>query len=210
MEQKIIDYIKDKYNPEVILLAGSRAKGKEKNNSDWDLFLLGPRNAKGEFIEFSGELLDITFKDWPEENKPLTIPYGPLLPTKVLLDNSNGKLQLLLAKTKEAFEKGPMYLYKESVLERFGKLTRWQKKIEKYHDNPMVEFFYAGIFYKFAIRIWFELQNKWSISPSEAIPYISDKDEKFFKLLNSFTIITSTKRPKLTKEIIRELNSLIP
>ena len=78
MEGKIIEYIKAQYNPEVILLAGSRAKGKETDGSDWDLFLLGPKKGNGGFINFEGQLLDITFKSWPEENKSLTIPSGPL------------------------------------------------------------------------------------------------------------------------------------
>jgi len=209
MEQKIIEYIKSKYNPEVILLAGSRSKGTEKEGSDWDLFLLGPKKENGGFESFEGEPLDVTFKSWPEESKPLTIPSGPLWPVKVLLDNSEGKLSLLLEQTKVAFEKGPMDLYRNSVLERFEKLTSWQRKIEKYQDNPMIEFFYAGVFYEFAIKAWFELQNKWSISPSEAISYIKENDEVFFELLNSFISSSSIKRPHFTKELLKKLGSLI-
>jgi len=208
MEQKIINYIKDTFNPEVILLGGSRAKGREKKDSDWDLFLLKPTKGKGGLVEYAGELLEITFKSWPEKNKPLTIPSGPLLPVKILFDNSNGNLQLLLDQTEEAFKKGPMVLYKNSVLERFEKLISWQRKIKKYQDHPMVEFFYAGIFYEFAIRAWFELQNKWSVSPAEAISYIKDNDKRFFELLNNFTKYNSTKRLEFTEKIMEKLNSL--
>ena len=172
MEQKIIDYIKDTYSPEAILLGGSRAKGREQEVSDWDVFLLGSQKGKAGSALSDGELLDVVFKNWPEENKSLTISSGPLWPVKVLFDGSDGKLSPLLERTKEDFEKGPMVLYKDRVQEKFEKMKSFQRKIEKYQDDPMVEFFYAGVFYEFALRAWFEQQNKWSLSPAEAIPHI--------------------------------------
>ncbi|MBI2086656.1 MAG: nucleotidyltransferase domain-containing protein [Candidatus Zambryskibacteria bacterium] len=208
MEGKIIKYIKTEHDPEVILLAGSRAKGKETSGSDWDIFLLGPKKGNGGFIDFEGERLDITFKNWPDEDKPLTIPSGPLWPLKILLDNSEGKLSKVLTKTEEDFSKGPLTLYKNGVLERFEKLDSWKLKIEKYCDNPMVEFFYAGVFYEFAIRAWFELQDKWSLAPVEAIRVIKLEDKDFYELLNSFTTSISAERIKFTKQILDRLNNL--
>lgn len=205
MESKIIQYLKTEYEPEVILLAGSRAKGRETDKSDWDLFLLGPKKGSGGFVDFEGQLLDVTFKNWPEENKPLTIPSGPLWPLRVLLDNSGEKFTKVLAKTQEDFGKGPLALYKSGVLERFEKLDSWKSKIEKYADNPLVEFFYAGVFYEFAIRAWFELQDKWSLSPTEALPIIQKEDQVFYDLLNSFVFSTSLDRPKFTNNILEKL-----
>jgi len=205
MEARVIQYIQTEYDPEVILLAGSRAKGKETEKSDWDLFLLGPKKGNGSFISFQDQLLDVTFKSWPEEDKSLTIPSGPLWPIKILLDKSDGRLSKVMAKTEQDFRKGPLTLYKNSVIERFKKLDSWKRKIEKYADNPMVEFFYAGVFYEFTIRAWFELQNKWSLSPSEAISHIKENDLEFYELLSSFTLLTSNKRPEITKTVLKKL-----
>ena len=83
MEQKIVNFIKKEYDPEVILLGGSRSRGTETEKSDWDLFLLGAKKENGRFLDFQGARLDVTFKKWPEESKPLTIPYGPLWPITV-------------------------------------------------------------------------------------------------------------------------------
>lgn len=207
-EQKIVEYIKTEYDPEVILLGGSRAKDKETEKSDWDLFLFGPKKGNGGFVEFEGQRLDVTFKSWPEENKPLTIPSGPLWPLKVLLDSSEGRLQKLLTKTEEDFSKGPLTLYRSGVLERFEKLDSWRMKIEKYGDNPMVEFFYAGVFYEFAIRAWFELQDKWSLAPAEAIAVIQSEDKVFYELLTSFISLNSSGRIVSTEAILNRLNSL--
>jgi predicted nucleotidyltransferase len=205
MQEKIIDYLKSEYEPEVILLGGSRMKGRETEQSDWDLFLMGSKKGAAGFVEFEGQRLDVTFKNWPEEDKPLTIPTGPLWPIKVVFDESQGKLGKVLSLTEEYFNKGPFTLYKESVLGRFDKLDSWKRKIEKHANNPMVEFWYAGVFYEFAIRIWFELRNRWSLSPTEAIQIIQEEDKSFYDLLASFVSVNSIERPKYTRDILSAL-----
>ncbi|MDB5194733.1 MAG: polymerase subunit beta [Parcubacteria group bacterium] len=208
MEEKIIDYIKNEYNPEVILLGGSRARGRETEKSDWDLFLLGSKKENGGFLDFQGARLDVTFKKWPEENRPLTIPYGPLWPVKVLLDNSDGKLLQVLAKTEEDFGKGPLTLYSEAVSGRFERLDSWRRKLEKYGDNPMVEYFYAGFFYEIAIRLWFEVRNRWPLTPAEAFPLIQSEDKGFYDLLASFMTSNPKERIKFAEVILGNLNVL--
>lgn len=210
IEDKIIEFLKREYDPEVILLAGSRARGKETDKSDYDLFLLGANKENGGFLEFEGARLDVTFKQWPDENKPLTIPYGPLWPVKVLLDNSQGKLQKLLTKTQEDFDKGPLALYTGGISGRFERLDSWRGKIEKYGDNPMVEFYYAGIFYEIAIRLWFEVRNKWPLTPSEGLPVIEAEDKEFYDLLVSFMSSGSSERIKFTETLFNLLNERKP
>lgn len=208
MEEKIIAYLKAEYSPEVILLGGSRARGRENEKSDWDLFLLGSKKENGVFLDFQGARLDVTFKRWPEENKPLTIPYGPLWPVKVLLDNSQDKLSQVLAKTAEDFGKGPLTLYSEAVLGRFERLDSWKRKIEKYGDNPMVEFFYAGFFYEIAIRLWFEVRDRWPLTPAEALPLIKKEDKEFYDLLFSFMTSSPKERIAVAEFILSSLNAL--
>jgi len=207
MKEKIIEFIKKEYDPEVILLGGSRARGAETDKSDWDLFLLGVKKENGEFLKFEDARLDVTFKKWPESNKPLTIPYGPLWPIKVLLDNSNGKLQEVLAKTKEDFSKGPLTLYNEAVNGRFERLDSWKRKIEKYGDNPMVEFYYAGFFYEIAIRLWFEVRDRWPLTPSEGLLIIEIEDKEFYDLLVLFMSSNLSDRLAYTESINQKLNT---
>lgn len=208
MEDKIVEFINKKYSPEVILLGGSRARDRGTEKSDWDLFLLGVKQENGGFLEFEGARLDVTFKKWPEDNKSLTIPYGPLWPVKVLLDNSNGRLSQVLTKTEEDFGKGPVVLYKEAINGRFERLDSWRRKIEKYGDNPMVEFYYAGFFYEIAIRLWFEVRNKWPLTPSEGLPVIQTEDKEFYDLLVSFLSSNSSDRLRYTESLFQKLNNL--
>lgn len=208
MEQKIIDYIKSEYQPEAILLGGSRMKGTATEKSDWDLFLIGSKKENGGFLEFEGQRLDVTLKSWPDENSPLTIPTGPLWPIRVLSDSSQGKLEKVLRTTEEYFRKGPMILYKDKVLGRLQKLDSWKRKIEKYADTPMVEFVYAGVFYEIAIQVWLELQNTWSLAPVEALSIIQEKNQGFYDSLNSFMSSSSLERFKHAETILNALEML--
>ncbi len=208
MEAKIIEFIKSEYDPEVILLGGSRAKGRETEKSDWDLFILGPKKGNGGFVDFEGQHLDITFKNWPEQGKALTIPSGPLWPLKVLLDNSGEKLSKLLKQTEENYHKGPLILYRDLVLDRLGKLESWERKMNRYADNPQVEFWYTGAFYELAIRLWLEFQNKWSLPAAEVLEVIKNDDEKFYNLLTKFLSSDSLHRQEVTQQIFKRVEGL--
>lgn len=209
-EDRIIKFIKREYDPEVILLAGSRARGRETEKSDWDIFLLGSQKEGSGFIDFEGVRLDVTCKAWPEENKPLTIPYGPLWPVKILSDDSEGKLQKVLTKTEEDFMRGPLVLHTGGILGRFERLDSWRRKMEKYRNNPIVEFYYAGFFYEIAIRLWFEIRNRWPLTPSEGLPVIKEEDREFYELLVSFTSSGSSDRIKFTEILFNLLDTKRP
>jgi hypothetical protein len=70
-----------------------------------------------------------------------------------------------------------------------------------------VEFSYAGAFYEFVIRAWFELQDKWSTSTAEALEYINKKDKKFYQLLNDFVSRDLIKRSETANALFKLLNT---
>jgi predicted nucleotidyltransferase len=209
MESKIIEYIKTEYDPEAVLLGGSRMKGRETEKSDWDLFLIAPRKGKKGFVEFEGERLDVVFKSWPDDNKVLTIPTGPLWPIKVVFDRSEGRLEKLLEKTKENFLEGPWIQHKELILERMQKMDSWKRKMEKYVTNPMVEFVFAGVFYEIAIQTWCEVHDMWSQSPAEALPIIEEKEKSFYDMLSGFVSSSGSQRVGCAEAILERLNSQV-
>lgn len=210
VQDKIINYLKDKYDPEAIVLAGSRATGHEIEGSDWDLWLLNPTKKDGAgFLKFEDQSLNVTLKDWPEGDNFLTIPYKPLWPSKFIFTKSKEKAEELIEKTKEAYSKGPLDLYKDSVMDRFKRLYRWKTKIEQNVDNPPVEFLYAGYFYEVCIRAWFELKNRWPVSPRQGLPEIKEDDQDFYNLLIDFYNSSSKDRPQIVNKILERLESFI-
>lgn len=210
IQDKIIEYLKNEYDPEAIILAGSRVTGHELKDSDWDLWLLNSaKKSKAGFLKFEDEFLDVTIKDWPEEDKFFSIPYGPLYPSKVLFAKSEERAKELIKRTKEAYNQGPLDLYKDSVMSRFSKLTRWLGKIKQNVDNPLVEFFYAGYFYEVCLRAWFEVQNKWPVSPKQGLEKIKDDDPDFYDLLESFHKSSSKNRLQIAMDILEKLKKFI-
>lgn len=188
MEEKIADYLKSEYseyNPQAMLLVGSRASGHQSKGSDWDLYVLGPDKHRGIFFEWNGELLDVSFKELPAEDGTLTNPYKPLWPVKILLDSTAGVLNKVLQNTKAEYDKGPLIAYAEGCEDRLRKLQRGVHKIRKYENDRQVQFHYLTYNYHFLIRSWFEQHNLWPLPPREALPYIQEHDEDFWDLLNN-------------------------
>ncbi len=209
IEEQIVEHLIKKYHPNAIILAGSRARGMESKTSDWDLFLLTGKVFEGGFYDFKGELLDVTAKKWPLiSDGILTIPYAPLFPVKVLFDNTNGELSKVMGRTEKAFKKGPFKLYHTACKKRIEKLDRQLGKLKKYQGIPEVQYYYAGIFYEFAIRIWFEQKNQWPLPPGEALPLFKIQDNWYYQNLKKFSVSQGKESVKLGQKIVRRLVSL--
>lgn len=208
-QAQIVGFLRKKYRPRAIVLAGSRATGKSSVDSDWDLFLFCDKKQRGGFFESNGMLLDLTFHEWPKsKDYVLTIPYGPLYPVKVLYDDTQGELKKILKRTEKVYRVGPLKSYPDGCAERLQKLDRWKGKIEKHEEHPEILFYYAGYVYEFFVRVWFEQQNLWPLPPAEAFPVMKKKDPRFWKLLSLFTTADGKGRTSLTDKIIKRLHEL--
>lgn len=85
-DEKIISYLIERFNPEVILLGGSRAKNTQRTTSDWDIYLIGDFKISNEQIseEYLNEFLDIAlFPKNSLKDNILKIFYGPLSNLKI-------------------------------------------------------------------------------------------------------------------------------
>ena len=69
-QQKIVEILREKYNPIAILLHGSRAVGKARSHSDWDIIMIIrdqiPRRQYRESID--GEDVEWKAFNIPKEN----------------------------------------------------------------------------------------------------------------------------------------------
>ncbi len=209
MEQEIIEYLKTKYSPRAIVLAGSRASGSNSNKSDWDIFVFSEEMQPDGFFEWQGELLDITVHIWPKPaDWVFTFPYGPVWPVKVLFDETGGEFAKILERTKTIYDQGPLVAYPIPCADRLVKLDRWKMKIEQYSGNQEVQFYYAGYIYEFLIRVWFEQQNLWPRPPAQALPYIAEKDSDYAKMLSDFTKTSGDDLARLTGIMVERLKNI--
>jgi hypothetical protein len=187
MKQQLVEFLREKYHPRVIVLAGSRANGTHTADSDWDLFLFCDIKGIGGISKLNDQELDITFYEWPKpEGWIFTNPYSPVWPVEVLFDDTDGVFDTFLKQTEAVYNKGSKVAYPTGCEERLRKLDRWVGKLEKYQDNPEVQFYYTGIAYEAFVRVWFERRNLWPLPPVQALPFIRENDLKFWELLSRF------------------------
>lgn len=211
MEEEIVTYLVEKYEPDLIILVGSQVVGDAVADSDWDVVLLksGGDAISGGFYNVRGQVIDVTLKDWPKEGDTLTSPFGPLWPMKVLYERNEGNAQTLIALNKNEYENGPLHSkYKESCVKRFNKLQQWEYKVNRYSDDVFVQFYYAGVFYEFAIRSWFEMRNRWPQSPPRALRFFKENDAVFLQLLSDFVSNDGKERGAIARVIIDHIDDM--
>lgn len=183
-EEKIIKYLINKYNPEVIFLWGSRVKNTNHDNSDWDLYLIGDFKIENEQHSESmfWEHLDIALfpKNILLKDKVLKIFYGPLSHLQLLHDNSENFWAEILIYTEKAYLDWPINITEIEIENELIYLKRILSKIIAYKNNPEVTFFHIAQFYRKIIPFWFKINWKWSLPVQQAIPIIKKEDYKFY------------------------------
>lgn len=192
MKNKIVEYLKQKYNAKIVILSGSRAGQNYTNTSDWDLFVFTEEDIDDWGPEkFDNQQLDIELIKLPiEEDFYLKTFVGPVEEAKVLLDEV-GMANEIIETTKNKWEEGPPVLTARQLQNRKLKCERFISRIEKY-DDEMVMFYFIGYFYDFSIRYWFEMRNIWPLPIYRAIPYIKEHDEEFYTHLQSLLAVDNS------------------
>ena len=185
-EQQITSYLIEKYQPIGIILTGSRVSGNATSHSDWDLHIFTYKDEEGEFEGFRGESLEVTFLKLPVDTSfILRTTTHPEQHLKILYDVSDGLLKRIVENTRHAYAQSPQPLSKKQLLLYQKILNKYILKMLSRPECTGCCFFALGLFYTFAIRYWFELRREWPLPPYEALPYITAKDQKFYKLLET-------------------------
>jgi hypothetical protein len=95
-EEKLTQYIKEKYNPLAIILHGSRANGRDREHSDWDFLIITEKdmNPHGELVD--GNKIDYHQLVHPiPEGKGLSFMYR-VENSKILFDTNNIAQEFIL------------------------------------------------------------------------------------------------------------------
>lgn len=206
MEEKILQYILEQYDPQAILLVGSRYRGDYMPDSDWDFLVLGPSpNVGSRLVDWGGEVLDISVRAVPASDQILSTGFYPLVESTVLFEKIEGLLDQVMQNTQQAYEQGPLGYEPQAVQRRWRGLHHRLHKITKYQDQPMVQDYYAGAFYELAWRLWFELQNRWSQKPSISGEEIRTEGPDFADVLNNFFTASGEQRTLVASAIVEVL-----
>jgi predicted nucleotidyltransferase len=213
----IIQFLKQKYKAEVIIIVGSRVIGDYQPGSDWDIYIFTkkkePKQTPKQFYDslpntLKNEDLDVYVNDFNIKKYPYKL-WRNLRISEVVLDKNNfGKK--LRQEALRRYKKGPKKWTKQHAQWRTIKAQRYMKKFKdllKTKNYPELFLRISWYYDENLIEWWFAIRNEFRLRPQQAVPYIKKKDPEFYKQLK---IITSDKKSYKEKvNAIKKCNKIL-
>ena len=207
MKEKIVQYLKNKYFAEIIILHGSRASGKSRDNSDWDIFVFTNKDVKGNPGEFDGQKLDVNVIRLPFERDEFIDDYGRNLHNaELLLDNEDKTGKNIIEEGKKYYALGRNLTTREYA-NRKNYMSRIIDRMSGTVDKPERFFLYLGYFYEKALQYWFETKGRFSKPVYDAVEVIKAEDDNYYQLLETIFSNTVSNEDKLKS--VKELQKFL-
>lgn len=182
MEQEIAAHLKKTFAPNAILLHGSRARGKEREHSDWDIIFLYSKQVEGK----NGRML---YKEQNIELSSHTLPINDvekefgtkLLDARVLYEEGLIASDLLL-RANEYYKKGVHFTEEKLQNHQLWMEGRIDGMRDTVHE-PIIFFKYFADVHQRVANYWY-----WILQHSHAQPiYIAveemkEKDPEYHQL----------------------------
>ncbi len=184
MQDKIINRIIEMYNPDAIILHGSRARHKEREHSDWDIVLLFSQQTevKNSRELFEGQNIEYSVHILPIED--IFSVFGAKLQGAVVLFEKDNLGSSLLSEAYVYYEQGidwPREKIDAHQLWVQGRIQGMADSVE----NPLLFHKYFSDFYDRVYNYWYWLkQNKHSQPIYIAIEEIRETDPVYYQLLS--------------------------
>ena len=207
-EQRLIEYMREKYDPVAIVLHGSRANGMAREHSDWDLVIFTKQDVKpisreiifGANMELKQIVLPVPedkFLGFFFRTENVKILYDPEFVAKSILKQND-----ILVGAGNKFtdiDRTKRYAFISSSLDG----------IRDYSDNRLILYDKKIDFYTRIIEAWFRFtRNEFEPSHYFAYPKIKECDPEFYGLIESF--VAETEAPNLLLLGNKMLNHLFP
>jgi predicted nucleotidyltransferase len=192
-QEKLVSYLKEKYNPVSIILHGSRTNGMARERSDWDFVIL----VKQELEIISREILF----DANMELKQIVVPVskdsflGFFLRSEnvnILYDPESIAEDLIKSNDLKVRE-GNRFQQSDRI-KRYAFLSSALDGIADYSDSPLIFFDKKIDFYTRIVESWFRFfKNEFEPSHYYAFPRIQNEDPEFYQLIENFVNTTDSK-----------------
>ncbi len=208
LEQEIIKYFRDKYNPEAILLHGSRAVGKERPHSDWDIIMMFDNEIPRKGFRENIGSEDVEWKAYlfPNMKESVIEVFGTYLQFAKVLWEKNMRANDLLRRAQVEYAEGPNLKVEEIERE---KLFMQHKLLGMKDDVNTPDMFlrHLSVFFNRSSNLWFEvLHNQFPKPFYLAIPEIEEQDPDYF---NQLDILSSNAdnglKIKAAEDILKKL-----
>ncbi len=187
-EQKLTEYLVEKYRPLAIILHGSRARGNNRPHSDWDVDLLVKQDTPTEQSLVEGEAIDVIALRSDVSDDLIRDSIGNAFQTaKVLFDTGDIGADFV-ERVRRLAAQGFTLKPAEYQSKKYFLYRTLNRLIDAGDSNPIVFDYQLGKFIERAVNYAFQVNNKWSRSVYEAV---GDIRENYPELYKELSIITS-------------------
>lgn len=186
IETKLVEYIKEKFNPLAIILHGSRANGNNRAHADWDIAIITSKkeNPKREIIfganvEYKEIILPI-----PENT---LVSFALRTGNTKILHDTDSLAQNMISQDDLFISKGVQFTEGDRIARRAYLLSALDG-IGDYSDNSFIMFDKKVDFFTRMMPSWFMFIKKdYQPSGYTALPLIQKEDPEFYTLIHQFT-----------------------
>lgn len=203
-EEKLKSYLLDKYHPLAIILHGSRASGKNRPHSDWDVNVVVNQDTPTEQTILDGDAIDVEAIRMDVSDDALMDRVGNNFHSAKILFDIDGVGENLVRRAQALAEKGRV-LSPEEYQSRKSFLFRLiNRLVDAGESNPIVFDYQLSKFLQRAVNYSFEVDGRWSKSIYDAVSDIESKNPELFKELSLITSnISDTEKTECAERIYK-------
>lgn len=172
--------------PVAVLLHGSRAVGRERPDSDWDVCVLVEDVVEPAWRTHQvGDLsLDLDIVPVTMSDSAMTEHFGTSLRSaRVLIDSADGVGAAVVARARRLHELGRR-VPETTLVEQAAHAQRVVRRMAGSISRPDLFFFHLSTFFGLAVRYWFDREERWPEPPYEALQSIEAADPAYASLLS--------------------------
>jgi len=197
-EQRISNFLQEKYIPDAIILHGSRASGMNRAHSDWDIYLIFKEKPA---VTFHREEIDHEDVEWhgvmlPSSDNEILETFGVHLQSSKVLWEKDSIGTKLLEKAKTFYARG-VRVSKSDRAKYKQYLTHKVHGMADDLNTPYMFLRHQYAFFERASNWWFELRGMYRKPFYTAMPYIQEHDPEYYSLLMQICNAAVSNRDKI-------------
>lgn len=186
IEEQLIQYIIGEYKPRALVLHGSRASGNAVEKSDWDFILFVDEKKEPVRAIILDQNVELSQESPPFDETKAFDRFGLKFRNVKILYDPEHIAEKMISVCQREIEEG-LHLTQAEKSARHAFVQGTLSKIERYAHEPINQMEFIGEFAKRARNLWFNVkENRYSLPPYEAIPYIKEKDPEYYQMLSDF------------------------
>ena len=175
-EQKIVEYLRNTYNPTAIIKYGSYADGSANENSDFDALVIAGDCEKHDLFAVVDTVLDV----WIYPEKKFFSEYDPgkflQVFDGIVIQDQNGVAENLIRKVNEHIDQTPAKSDDEIEQE-----IKWCEKMLARTVREDAEGYYRWHWLLMdSLEIYFDIKHLYYHGPKKALRFMKDNDPMAF------------------------------